>query len=128
MNTCVDGPSFKVTKDITRKEYIDLCNQLSAVFGYSVIPLSNLGGGFLLNGETYKFMTFGMEDWPEIVNDPIWNWKKDNTILLHKDTKFNTNLHASRNTPKWTGQEVRTLIVFMCIKGIVSIDIPEEFR
>jgi hypothetical protein len=124
--TYTDGFSINITKDITKQEFIEICEQLTSLFDYSVEPLPMTEGGILFNCQGHKSIRFSLRGkWPWLNNGYKEEWKKDTTILLHKGHISNTILKAMQGAPVWSIHELHTIIIVLVTHGIECTNLPD---
>jgi hypothetical protein len=123
-NKC--GPDLLFRRDISRKEFIEICEEISArftdhfnrngasdvprIYKFEPEPISE--GGLIMTavftGENgYKSMRIKIWNWPTIDSDTYEKWKNDANILYKadKNCKIGTYL-KSYNTIGWTKKEL----------------------
>lgn len=125
-NTYCDSYQLFSMKNITKKEFIQLLNDLSIEFNnyyntnnYSFSPETLLNGGIIFNNyKQYKLMQMYFINGCNNTS-PLYGWMDDNIknkwitsdeILIKKDKHIYTNLISFCNTPKWTNQELQIFI------------------
>jgi hypothetical protein len=130
INTYCSGFQLYSIKNITRKEFVELCNNLQKEFNnhynvndYSFSPECITEGGIIFNNynnniDGYKtirlFFTENnvidgkREKLYGFINENIKNeWIMDEGILIEKDRYLGTFLKSFHNAPKWTKEELR---------------------
>ncbi len=102
ITTYTQGFHMTYNRDITRKDFVQICKNLSCQ------PELRSGGGFLLmdNDNGYKTMTLHIENFPWIDHNILEEWANDTTILVPKKTKNTTTLKAFHGAPAWTIEEL----------------------
>jgi len=127
INTYCNGFQLVAIKNISKKEFVELCNDLQNEFNnyyntndYSFSPECITEGGIVFNnfnGDingyktmriyfTYKFG--GKKKLYGYINNNIKDeWINDESILIDKDKYLGTYLKSFRNAPEWTNDELK---------------------
>ena len=142
MNTYVNGFLLYVTKDISKREFIYLCNRIGDRFNdfynsteYSFSPELITEGGIIFSnftGSKYKTMrvfrngTGEISLYGMIPGNVKEIWINDNSSLISNDTFLGTCLKCQYGTPRWTKHEL--LIFKECFEefGIMLAGVPME--
>lgn len=113
LTTYEDGPSLYFESDLSKGEFMEICNVLNEMFKHKLVFLPDQisdGGLKIQLANTpqnknfiYKSMRFQVNDWPWI--DNVEDWYNNDETLFHKGKKIYTFLRAS-GAPCWTGKEV----------------------
>jgi hypothetical protein len=128
-NTYCRGFRLVAIKNISKKEFVELCNNLQKEFNdyynsndYSFSPECITEGGIVFNnfgmGSTngYKTMRIYFTDkfggmkqsLYGMINDHIKDeWINDESILIDKDKYLGTYLKSFYNAPQWTNDELK---------------------
>ncbi len=144
------GLQCKFTKNITKKEYIEICEELNVGFAekfggsYSFQPESITEGGLVMvqfpskDGRMYKTMRhrlvynnrLGMRtciSWPWIGGDEtIEAWKLDESVLIPSGTESDTFLKAFHGAPCWSIAELILVREVFLKHGIKSAKMPKQ--
>lgn len=139
-NTYQSGFQMTFGKNLTRQQYVQICEKLSGVFNdfygaseFRFEPEPITEGGLQMtafpNKSTQMFKTMrhrhAAKKWPWINKTVLEDWKHDNTVLFEKGEKIETFLKALQNAPAWTRQELE--LMAECFKdfGIVCKKMPK---
>ena len=139
--TYTHGFKFKVLKDFRKRDYINLCEdislELSLKHGELILvkpePITE-GGLRVYQGDGYKsirhrlnspFYNKNILKWPHIGNNVVEVWKNSDKIIFPDNVESKTFL-KSFDSPLWTIDELK--IVGDCMKnsGIYTYDFPTE--
>jgi hypothetical protein len=126
LNTYSHGFTLKSIKDISKKEFVELCNNLEYKFNnyynkneYSFSPECITEGGIVFNNfnnkDNYKSMRIyfldknsGMRSLYGTIEPNIKEeWIKDESILINNNAIIGTFLKSFYNAPKWTFDELK---------------------
>ena len=118
ISTYCCGFKLKCLNDITKGEYIQLCDLLTTRLGIQISPEQITEGGMRFNGiEGYKCLRHqfcgpsrywqNIIEWPHINENVHDEWKDSSDILLPKNTRSHTCLKAFDGAPAWTLGELR---------------------
>ena len=141
INTCCSGFQLLSKKDITKKEFVELCNNLQNEFNkyyntndYSFSPECISEGGIIFDNfntynNGYKTMRIYFTDKKNIcrekslygfINKNIKDeWINDDSILIEKNKYLGTYLKSYRNALEWTNEELQ--IFKKCFENIELI-------
>ena len=122
MATYTSGFDLHFTKDITKKDFMDICNLLGST------PEAITGGGFLfMNGVTgYKTMRIRIPNFPWIYPNTIIEWSNDISILVANGTKTSTFLKAFHGASAWTLDELKKCKDILEKFGILCRNMPTK--
>lgn len=138
------GPSLEIQKDLTKNDYIKLCNQLSkelsehANKNLIVKPEAISEGGFLIidqnNPIHYKTMRHHIEKgkskfvnkWPWISEKVMEDWNNNDEIIFYKGNICKTFLKAFHTAPVWTLEELNIFENRLSEFGIICKNIPKK--
>jgi len=127
------GFSFVVGKDVTKSEFIELCELLTnEVFfnneyifepepitegGIIYRPVNNIGNVF-----KYKSIRFHNQKstWPRINTEVLKEWRKNDDILFYKGYKFDTFLKSFGDSPLYTLEELKILASYFNLFGLIK--------
>lgn len=127
INTYCNGFQLVAIKNILKKEFVELCNDLQNEFNnyyntndYSFSPECITEGGIVFNNfngdiNGYKTMRIyftdkfgGRKNLYGYINNNIKDeWINDESILIDKDKYLGTYLKSFRNAPQWTNDELK---------------------
>lgn len=126
LNTYSTGFELKSIKDISKKEFVELCNNLEYKFNnyyntneYSFSPECICEGGIVFNNfnnrDKYKSLRIffydkrsGMHSLYGTIHPNIKEeWIKDESILIGNNSVIGTFLKSFYNAPKWTSDELK---------------------
>lgn len=124
INTYCNGFQLVAIKNISKKEFVKLCNDLQKEFNdyyvsndYSFSPECITEGGIVFNNfnEVYKYKTmrifFSDKDTIKLygfINENIKDvWINDESVLIDKDKYLGTYLKSFYNAPQWTNNELK---------------------
>lgn len=144
--TNCQGFSMKFTRDISRKEYIEMVESIEKRLNkdhggkYTVVLEKKWEGGFLLSKGEEKFKTMRHTlrmksdvgrlldpyPWPWIYEDTMMKWKLDDKNLISKGTFASTLLRSSPIDTVWTMGELRSIASVMEDYGILCSKFPKE--
>ncbi len=128
-------PAFKIqfTKNITRSQFIVMCNKLTEKIGngFKIRPDLISEGGFIFSKDgfsidkAYKAMRFYFGcDYPYIRTDVMIDWINDNTILIpiSNNPQAYVGIISNYIAPKWTTEEIEIFKqVFIEYGAIINI-------
>lgn len=126
INTYCKGFQLFVNRDITKKEFVSLCDNLQIQFNkyyntdeYSFRPECITEGGIVFNNfndrNKYKTMRLYYTDKDNITISSLYGyinsnikeeWKDSDDVLIKKDNYLDSCLKSFRNAPKWTNEEL----------------------
>jgi len=129
INTYCSGFQLVAIKNISKKEFVELCNNLQDEFNYyyntndySFKPECISEGGIVFNNFNevckYKTMRIFLTDKDTIggrreklygvINENIKDeWINDESVLIEKDKYLRTYLKSFHNAPQWTNDELK---------------------
>lgn len=149
MITSTCGPKLRFRRNVTRSDYISICNDLSKefskVFGgdYVFEPEPIKEGGFVLTewpgkkDKMYKSLrhllgngTAKLFDikWPWIGENVLDEWEKDDSLLIPKTSNGYTTLKALEGAPVWTIKEIGVLYAVFSRHYITVSCLPKRER
>ncbi len=148
VNTYCSGFQLISQKNITKKEFVELCNDLQIEFNnyyntndYSFSPECISEGGIIFNNfenrsEGYKTMRIYFTDkdnscrlnslYDTINRNIKQEWIKDENILINKNVYLGTYLKSFRNAPPWTNDELKIFIKCFNNIGLVIKKLPTK--
>jgi hypothetical protein len=131
MNTYTGGFYLKFKKDISKKEYIQLCKKISSKLNelynlednsIKILPEAITEGGMVFEKGTnqhnkgYKTMRHSFthlkqsnrnnSKWPWITKKTYEEWNNSDDILIFSPTECSTYLKAFGEAPAWTLKEL----------------------
>lgn len=127
------GFKFKCTKDLTKADYIAICEQLSAQLNFIINPEPIWEGGFLFtNTKGFKTMrhhvTLNNKDvkWPWITPNTVFEWKDSQEILWPINSECDTFLKAFRGADIWTLEQLKIFSKVFEFYGIKTKKMPTK--
>ena len=151
INTNCKGFTIKAFKNITKKEFIELCNNLAHTFNnyykrteYSFRPECITEGGIEFdnfhrpNKKTMRMRFIDYENnrmfrgdfrlYGWIFDNIKKVWINDETILINKNEYIDTHLKSFGDAPKWIIQELEIFKDCFQKIGLKIINLPYEFQ
>lgn len=132
MRTYCQGPRLFTTRNITKSDFIKICDQMGCC------PEAITEGGFhYLNTPGYKSLRLRANPnrWPWIDEEKVVSeWRDNNDILLDANLTFSCFLKAFSGAPAYTYEELlnwKTAFESVGIKMDLSycgISVPKEHR
>jgi len=132
--TYTHGFSFVVSKNVTKAEFIKICELLTnEVFfnnEYVFEPEPISEGGIIYrpvnnteNVFKYKSIRFQHPhgDWPWINTEVLNEWRKSDDILFYEGHKFNTFLKSFGDSPLYTLEELEIIASYFNSFGLSKI-------
>lgn len=128
INTYCSGPELFSLKNISKREFVELCINLENEFNnfyntkeYSFSPECITEGGIIFNNfneyntNGYKTMRIyfikepgGIKKLYGYINKNIKNeWINEESILIEKNKNLGTCLKSFKNAPEWTNEELK---------------------
>lgn len=113
-----DGLVFKALEDISKSEFMEICDELTDYFGVVVTPDPITEGGFKIHTckgykcfrfyYTYKYKQ-GQLEWEWITDETPELWRHTEEILIPKGYEFRTRVKAFSGAELWTLDELRAV-------------------
>lgn len=123
IQTYCSGPTLKVTRDVTKAEFVSICNLMGS------IPEPITEGGFkFINCPGYKSIRFWQPgvQWPLINPETVINdWSTSDEVILSKGFKMTTRLKAFNGAPAFTKKELAEYESIFETIGILMGKIPK---
>ena len=142
LNTYCNGFELVSIKNISKKEFVELCNNLQKEFNdyydsndYSFSPECITEGGIVFNNfdeeDKYKTMritySYSIDNLYGYINNNIKDeWINDESILIDKDKYLRTFLKSSRNAPEWTNDELKIFEKCFNNIGLIIYKLPTK--
>ena len=140
--TYTPGFKFIVTKDFTRRDYINLCSDLELNLSIKYNELINVkpepiaeGGIRIYHGDGYKSIRHRLHSpyynksvlsWPNIGEHVVEEWSENDKIIFPERSESKTFLKAF-DSPLWTKEDLTLIGDCMNRKGIYTYDFPNSF-
>ncbi len=144
INTYCNGFQLVAIKNISKKEFVELCIDLQNEFNnyyntndYFFSPECITEGGIIFNNfqgsNGYKTMRIYFTDkfggkkdnlYGWINNNIKDEWINDESILINKDNYLGTYLKSFRNAPQWTNEELKIFEKCFIKIGLIINKLP----
>jgi hypothetical protein len=121
-----EGFTYFSTKDITKNDFIELCETLDTCTT-KFEPERIAEGGILYKfshevpESWYKSVRLGInvgKGWPDIFGDEMTSWKYNNDIILEKNKFIDTWLKSFGGAPPFTFDEITQINKVLCKIGL----------
>ena len=146
--TYTNGPLLYFNKDLSKKDYIEICNKLNHQFEetfqnkeYVFQPEPVSEGGLEMvkfpgkKESMYKSLRHPLRtkehDEPEyksqiITQNVMTEWLNDETIIIHQGLYSDTTLKAFYGAPIWTLEEIKIICNVLSDYGVHSSELPKK--
>lgn len=147
LNTYCNGFQLQSTKDISKKEFVELCNNLQTKFNeyynttkYIFSPECITEGGIVFNNfnTRYEYKSMRMYFTNKQNNCRIASlygfintnikeeWVNDENILINNNAYIGTYLKSFDDAPKWTNDELRIFKECFENVGLYIVKLPSK--
>jgi hypothetical protein len=131
------GFNFKTTKDITKADYILMCqiitnklNELHNTNEYKILPEPITEGGFVFTNLNYKSLRIHIINqgfkYPSIKISVASDWTNNNDVLIKANLKGSTFLKAFHDASEWTLNELKIFQDTFQTFGAVCSKFPKK--
>lgn len=138
IRTFCPGPKLVITKNITKKDFIQMCNMMGCkpetlseggmrcihTFGLKSLRF-HLENSFL-KGTCISLKVHERDKWPSVDDFTMTDWAENNSVLIHGNQEFGTTLKSFMNAHAFTHSELCQWETVFNRFGILCVNIPNQ--